>query len=206
VTEPARADLAVAGARVIDPETHLDQVCNVAVTGGVISHVGDAVPTADLTLDGAGLVVAPGFIDLHSHAQSLSGQRLQALDGVTTALDLEAGTSQTRARYEQMAGEGRILNYGYSASWSLARAEVLTGQTFPPAQYPTSFAALQAAEQHTGWTRPATSGETARILDSLEAELAAGALGVGMLLGSRPSAASPSGVRNGAPITVEPRS
>ncbi len=186
MTQPARADLAVTGARVIDPETHLDHVCNVAVTHGVISHVGDEVPPAELTLNGTGLVLAPGFIDLHSHAQNLCGQRLQALDGVTTALDLEAGTSQTRARYELMAGEGRILNYGYSASWSLARAEVLTGQSFAPAHFPTSFAALQAAELHAGWQRPATAWEIDQILASLEAELAAGALGVGMLLGYLP--------------------
>src|ERR1700752_2703152 len=74
-----------------------------------------------------GLVVAPGFIDLHSHVHSIAGQRLQAHDGVTTSLDLEAGTSPLSRAYETAACEGRPLNYGFSASWGALRLQILAG-------------------------------------------------------------------------------
>jgi len=47
--------------------------------------------TARRVIHTAGLVVAPGFIDLHQHAQDLASQRVKAMDGVTTALELEIG-------------------------------------------------------------------------------------------------------------------
>ena len=54
---------------------------DVGVSGKQITHVGGLLPSARQTIDCTGLVVSPGFIDLHSHAQSLMGARLQALDG-----------------------------------------------------------------------------------------------------------------------------
>ena len=94
-------DVVLAGGRVVDPETGLDRVCDVGIDGGSIAAVGDGLDGAT-TIDVGGLVVAPGFVDLHSHAQTLPGRRLQACDGVTTALDLEAG----RAPVERGVREG----------------------------------------------------------------------------------------------------
>jgi predicted amidohydrolase len=85
-------DLVLAGGRVLDPETGVDRVCDVGIDGGSITAVGDELDGA-MTVDVRGLVFAPGFINLHSHVQTLPGRRLQAYDGVTTALDLEAGRS-----------------------------------------------------------------------------------------------------------------
>jgi hypothetical protein len=47
---------------------------------------------------------------------SIAGHRLQAHDGVTTALDLEAGASLVSRAYAEAARAGRTLNYGFSAS------------------------------------------------------------------------------------------
>ena len=74
-----------------------------------------------------GLVVAPGFIDLHSHAQTRVGLRMQAFDGVTTALELEGGMLPIGLTYAAAAKEGRPINYGYSCSWSVARMMALAG-------------------------------------------------------------------------------
>jgi hypothetical protein len=75
----------------------------------------------------SGLIVGPGFIDLHSHVHSIAGQQLQALDGVTTSLELEAGLMPVAEGYRRAGEEGRPLNYGFSASRTGARGQVLAG-------------------------------------------------------------------------------
>ena len=82
----------------IDPESMLDATRDVAIDGRWVSAVSEEHLDGKAVIDVSGLVVAPGFIDLHSHAQTLAGRRLQALDGVTSALDLEAGRTPIRAR------------------------------------------------------------------------------------------------------------
>ena len=83
------ADLVIAGGRVIDPLSGFDAVADVAITGGRITGIAAGVE-GQRRIDADGLIVAPGFIDLHSHVHSIAGHRVQAHDGVTTALDLEA--------------------------------------------------------------------------------------------------------------------
>jgi predicted amidohydrolase len=104
-----RADLVLAGGRVIDPLSGRDQVIDIAIRAERIVAIEPGLD-ADKRLDAAGLVVAPGFIDLHSHVHSIGGQWLQAHDGVTTSLDLEAGNSPLSMAYEIAAAEGRPLN------------------------------------------------------------------------------------------------
>jgi len=91
-------DLVLSGGRVLDPESGLDRHCDVGVDGRSVAALGDSLDRA-LTIDVSGLVIAPGFIDLHSHAQTLPGRRLQACDGVTTALELEAGRAPVDRAY-----------------------------------------------------------------------------------------------------------
>ena len=87
-------DLVLRGARTIDPETALDAVCDVAIDGSTIAVVavgGSAELHGVRELDLTGLVLAPGFIDLHSHCRDFPSRALQVCDGVTTALELEGG-------------------------------------------------------------------------------------------------------------------
>jgi N-acyl-D-aspartate/D-glutamate deacylase len=177
------ADLVIAGGRVVDPLSGFDAVADVAVTGGRVTAVGAGLPAGAETLDATGLVVAPGFIDLHSHVHSIAGHRLQAFDGVTSALDLEAGCSPVGRAYAEAAAAGRPLHYGFSASWAALRMQVLTAR---PANADTH--AVLAALGTPGWQREATAREQALIEAALEDELADGALGVGVLLGYAPGA------------------
>ncbi len=79
-------DLVLEGGRVMDPETALDAVRNVGIRDGKIARVSAAPISGRRTIHAAGLVVAPGFIDLHQHGQDLASQRVKAFAGVTTAL------------------------------------------------------------------------------------------------------------------------
>ena len=116
------------GGRVVDPGSGFDGVADVLLGAGRVEAVGPSLAAPGATVvDVTGLVVGPGFVDLHSHVHSIAGQRLQAMDGVTTALDLEAGLMPIDRAYAEAAAAGRPLNYGFSASWGAARAQVLAG-------------------------------------------------------------------------------
>jgi N-acyl-D-aspartate/D-glutamate deacylase len=176
-------DVLLRGGRVIDPATGADRIADVLVREGTVSAIGPdlAAPDGVTVLDVAGLVVGPGFVDLHSHVNSVRGQRLQAMDGVTTALELEAGATPVDLAYASAATEGRPLNYGFSASWALARGQVLTGLD-PNASIESTLNLLGEPE----WLRDSSPAELTAWLSILERELADGALGIGVLLGYAP--------------------
>jgi N-acyl-D-aspartate/D-glutamate deacylase len=172
--------LLLRGGRVVDPATSYDGVADVLVDGDRVAGVGAGL-LGDRILDVSGLVVGPGFVDLHSHAHGIAGQRLQALDGVTTALDLEAGLMPVAAAYARAAAEGRPLHYGFSASWASARGEVLAG-VHPEPDILRSLSILGDAR----WQGSSTADQLDAWLGLLSAELEAGALGVGILVGYAP--------------------
>src|SRR5207248_681783 len=99
-TQTEQFDLVLAGGRVLDPETALDATRNVGIREGRIAAVTVEPLVARETLDVHGLVVAPGFIDLHAHGQDSESYRYYAHDGVTTALELELGTYPVASREE----------------------------------------------------------------------------------------------------------
>jgi len=59
--------LLLRGGRVVDPASDTDAVSNVLVEDGRIAAVGEDAPAGVSVLDCDGLVVAPGFVDLHAH-------------------------------------------------------------------------------------------------------------------------------------------
>jgi cytosine/adenosine deaminase-related metal-dependent hydrolase len=179
-------EIALVGGRVIDPESGLDEIADVGIAGGRVTGVGSGLGPAREYVDCTGLVVCPGFIDLHSHAQSLSGARLQVLDGVTTALDLECGVLGVAQWHDRALAEGRPLNFGYAASWAMARATVQGVPSFPAARYETGFAAFQAMAAYPTRRAALSRVERQQVLDLLEHEVADGALAVGAMLGYLP--------------------
>ena len=61
-------DLVVRGARVLDPTEGVDTVCDVRVDGGTIVELGTSLdPNGHRVVDGAGLILAPAFVDPHVH-------------------------------------------------------------------------------------------------------------------------------------------
>ena len=117
-------DIAILSGRVMDPATGFDRVANVVIEGDKIVQVTDDAVSAERTIDAAGLVVAPGFIDLHAHGQDAVSNRFQAGDGVTTALELEIGVYPVDDWYASRRGSA-VLNYGRSSGHPFARNAAL---------------------------------------------------------------------------------
>src|ERR1700688_1916888 len=92
-------DVVLQRGRVMDPESGLDAVRSVAINGKKIAAISTRPLRGKVEIDAAGLVVAPGFIDLHSHGQTPENYRYKAMDGVTTAFELEVGVSPVGAWY-----------------------------------------------------------------------------------------------------------
>jgi N-acyl-D-aspartate/D-glutamate deacylase len=117
-------DIVVANGRVVDPASKTDAVRWVGINGSTIAAVSATPLTGKMTIDARGLVVAPGFIDLHSHGQTDENYRFKARDGVTTALELEVGANPIGAWYAQRAGKA-LVNFGATSGHIPARMAVM---------------------------------------------------------------------------------
>jgi N-acyl-D-glutamate deacylase len=176
--------LVIVGGRVVDPASGLDAVCDIALHDGRVAAVGTGLGSAERVIDAAGLVVAPGFIDLHAHGQSIPADRMQAFDGVTTTLDLEAGVMPVASWYRRQAAQGRVLNYGASTNWAFARIGAMTGSNEE-----SSLEAFGRAMRDRRWVENvATETEVTGILDSLARGLDEGGIGIGILNAYAPGA------------------
>ena len=175
-------DLVLAGGRVVDPETGLDAVRNVGIKGARIAAIAEGPLEGAETLDAAGMIVAPGFIDLHAHGQQLPAAWVQAFDGVTTALELESGLLPISRYYDLTAAEGRPVNYGASVAWTYARIAEKEG-----IEPDGTLEWFQQAFSFTNWQNTlATPEELERIIDRVEAGLRDGGIGIGINAGYAP--------------------
>ena len=171
-------EIVIEGGRVLDPESGLDGVRNVGVSGGKIARISSEHLSGKRVLNAAGLVVAPGFIDLHQHGQDIENQKVKAMDGVTSALEMEIGAPDVATFLRGKEGHS-LINYGTTASHVSARA-LAFGASIP------AGGILPIAG--TATDEPATPEQSKRILDRLRSELDAGALGIGMGIQYTPGA------------------
>jgi len=130
---------------VIDPESKLDAVRNVGIRAGRIEAISDQALNGTRVIDATGLVVAPGFIDLHEHGQNEESYALMVRDGVTSAFELEVGTGDVAKWYDERK-QGQIVNYGVSVGHIKARMKVLNdpGTALLPAGVGGSGSATEA--------------------------------------------------------------
>jgi N-acyl-D-aspartate/D-glutamate deacylase len=171
-------DLVLEGGRVMDPETGLDAVRNVGIRDGKIARISSEALSGRRVVHASGLVVAPGFIDLHQHGQDLASQRVKALDGVTSALELEIGVPDVAQFLKAKEGHS-LIHYGTSASHAAARALIFEAPLPPGEILPKSGPATD---------QPATPEQVEAIRQRLRAELDAGGLAVGMGIEYTPGA------------------
>ncbi|HKW26698.1 MAG TPA: amidohydrolase family protein [Terriglobales bacterium] len=167
-------DIVILHGRVMDPESGLDAARNVGVNGNRIAAITEAEIRGRKTIEARGLAVAPGFIDLHSHGQDAENYRYKAMDGVTTALELEIGVADIDQWYTERQGK-TLINYGATIGHVPTRMRLMHDSgTFLP--------------HDTAATTVATSEQIAEMQRDLEHGLARGALGVGFGIGYVPAA------------------
>jgi dihydroorotase-like cyclic amidohydrolase len=181
-------DLVFTGGRVIDPESGFDQNTNVAISEGKIAAISKLPLVGVETIDVSGLVISPGFIDLHSHALTRLGQRFQAMDGVTTALELEAGVYPIDA-LSQLLGEKAVINYGASTSHLSIRQLVMERTKKPHLLTPAEPLPLDPNSQikrpvqpNAAFVQLASEAQRHDIQKHLKQGIAEGGLGIGVLL------------------------
>ena len=181
-------DLIIGGGRVLDPETGLDGVRDVgvvrneivAISGGALRN---RLKQGGVLLDASGKVVSPGFIDLHAHGQTTEANRYQAMDGVTTALELEDGVPRIKRYLENRAG-GAIIHDGASVRHQGLRLLGIPGiaERAGPVLDAESIGAERTLE-HVNLRRDAndTGVENPEVVhEAIAAEIRNGGLGIGM--------------------------
>lgn len=115
-------DLLIRGGRVIDPSQNLDDVRDVAVHGGRIAAVGQALPAEGVptVLDARGLLVTPGLIDIHTHLYEgvshygINPDATCLATGATTAVDAGSAGAQTFPGFRKYiieVSQTRVLAY-----------------------------------------------------------------------------------------------
>ncbi len=167
-------DLVILNGRVIDPESKSDSIRNLGISNGTIKAISTNNLQGRTVIDARGLVVSPGFIDLHQHGQDEENNRFKAMDGVTSALELEVGTAYVDAWYALRAQKS-LINYGVSVGHIGARMKAMQeGIGFLPS----------GPAAH----RAATEAEILEMKQTLEQGLRQGAVAVGFGIQYTPNA------------------
>lgn len=176
-------DIVISGGRVMDPASGYDAVADVGITGRSIAEISTTPLKGKKRIDARGLVVAPGFIDLHAHGQHDKGQYFQLLDGVTTAIDGEGGAMPIKAYVATLQGKA-LVNFGASASHQCARKEAIVGEPCTGHHATTANARVDRR----AFTAAATPQQQQAIVAALDREIEAGALGYGLGIEYTPGA------------------
>jgi len=180
--EKTTFDTVILGGRVIDPETGTDTLYNVGILEGKIKILTHQDIDGREVIQAEGLVVAPGFIDLHAHGQSVAADRMQAFDGVTTALELESGILPVGEWYDIQSKVPRVLNYGTSAAWTFARISEME-----ELEMEADLLWFQRAFSFQNWVNnPASPVQVERIVARVEQGIKEGSIGVGINAGYAP--------------------
>jgi N-acyl-D-aspartate/D-glutamate deacylase len=184
-------DIVLAGGRVIDPETKLDAIKNIGIINNRIAQISSETLRGKETINVRGLVVAPGFIDLHVHGLSNVEQEYQLHDGITTALELEWGVGHLGKWYASRQGKA-LINYGASVCWPFERFRAFD-------KYKSSVKEL---EQSTvsghgslrsmintispSYTDTLTTVERKKVVANIHTSLSEGGIGIGVPIGYLP--------------------
>jgi dihydroorotase len=188
---PVQYDIVLTGGRVIDPETKLDTIKNVGILNNRIAQISSKPLQGKQLINVSGLVVAPGFIDLHVHGRSNVEQEYQLHDGVTTALELEWGIENLKEWYSSRQSKA-LINYGASVCWPYERFKALNKDEKLLSELrdisskgESGIAGMQDRIRHT-YTMPIEPNQQAIVLENIKTSLDEGGLGIGVPIGYLP--------------------
>ena len=184
-------DVVLKGGRVIDPETKLDAIRNVGILNTRIAQISSEPLQGKEIINVTGLVVAPGFIDLHVHGRSNVEQEYQLHDGVTTALELEWGIENLKEWYATRQSKA-LINYGASVCWPYERFKTIDKYKAVVSKLiETSIKGESSIENRNNAILPAasehlTSEELNKTIDNIKSSLGEGGIGIGVPIGYLP--------------------
>ncbi len=185
VTTTAIADtyeLVITNGRVMNPANGLDSIRHIGIRDGVIAALSRDPIEGEEVVDASGLVVAPGFIDLHAHGQREFEAILQAQDGVTTQLEMELGVYPVEGWYQRREGRAPI-NFGATVGHIGARIAAMLDKKalgIEGENIELHSEAMAVASQQREWMDdPATADQIRNIKARIQEGLDDGALGVG---------------------------
>lgn len=170
-------DTVILNGRVLDPESGLDAVRNLGITAGKVRAISAAGLTGKRIIDAKGLVVTPGFIDLHFHGIDPATDRYEAMDGVTASFELEIGVADVDKAYAARQGRS-LIHHGFAAGHPAARMIALHEAGGSTKLLPSAEAA----------TRVATDEQITEMKRHIEHQLQRGAVAVGLGLAYTPVA------------------
>ena len=186
-------DIVLLGGRVIDPETKLDAIKNVGILNNRIEVVSSEPLQGKETIDVKGLVVAPGFIDMHAHGRTNREQEYYLHDGVTTAMELESGIEFLAEWYASRKSKA-LINYGASVRWSAERVPAIDA-------YKNGYLRLKQSASKGEWKKDSvynfvkpsydvtlSAAQINIMLENIKLALAAGGIGIGIPIGYLPGA------------------
>lgn len=178
-------DLVISGGRVMDPESGLDAIRHIGIRDGKIVAISTRPLSGKRRIDAQNLIVSPGFIDLHSHGINNASNEYQVHDGVTTALELEAGLPAVGAYLQSRAGKA-LIHYGTAVAHASARVKAM--KQFASALPPDTNAPMSGIPL-AGRNAPLREEEEySRMAYLMEQGLKEGALGIGVIPAYLPGA------------------
>jgi N-acyl-D-aspartate/D-glutamate deacylase len=190
-------ELIVRGGTVVDGTGGELREADVAIDGGVITEIGDVSGGAARVLDARGLLVTPGFVDIHTHydGQATWGERMipSSWHGVTTVVAGNCGVGFAPVRpadhgrlIELMEGvediPGVVLDEGLSWEWQSFPEflDALDGRPFDvdvAVQVPHGALRLHVMGERGAQREAATEEDIARMAEFAAEGISAGALG-----------------------------
>lgn len=149
------AELVLTGGRIIDPDSGLDQVGNVAISEGLIVEISHEPIQAVKTIDVSSRVVSPGFIDILSYSPNGYGEWWKIADGVTANIGMHGLRFGASNFHDRWITEGSPVHFGGAVHNSHIRDDL-------------GFDIYSSAD----------GADISSITDAIESELRAGYLGI----------------------------